>query len=476
LTRLRTLCGPYSPLWTVVAIGILTAIAVVLCGDTADRVTLDTRWALIWGRELVEGDLSGYGGGVTPHPLTIALGALFAPLGTHGAATAVSWVLAYFSLGLLAFMTFRLTCAFSTALAGLVAAVLVLVNHRILVIGAASYLDVLFAALVITAVAFEAERPRRGTAPLAALAVAGLLRPEAWALGGLYWLYVVRQVDRRRGLFLLALAGTAPVIWVAMDTLIEGEPMYSLTATESLSDVLYGQYTVLENLRQGFRDLRVYFPLWMIPGALVGIVLMVRRHGWAAAAPLVVLGVMCGVFVLYALTGLPTNPRYLLIPVVLLAVAFGLAAGEWVAMPQSRALVALGLFLCVLAGVRIAGHAPRVADVKPGGAAFGAALADLRALAEDSSTEVLLRRCPTVAVPTPVARGYVAHIFERSPREFVLPGDPRADLWLVPRTAGATEVVSRARFGVAPNARTPAGFRTRASGRDWSLSGPPDRC
>ena len=47
-------------------------------------------------------------------------------------------------------------------------------------------IDVPFLALVLAAAAMEARRPRRGWPVLAALAVAGLLRPEAWLLGLAY--------------------------------------------------------------------------------------------------------------------------------------------------------------------------------------------------------------------------------------------------------------------------------------------------
>ena len=42
--------------------------------------------------------------------------------------------------------------------------------------------DVPFLALVLAAATLEAARPRRGLPVLALLAVAGLLRPEAWLL------------------------------------------------------------------------------------------------------------------------------------------------------------------------------------------------------------------------------------------------------------------------------------------------------
>ena len=43
---------------------------------------------------------------------------------------------------------------------------------------------------VIWALLLEIRQPRRGWPVLAMLSLAGLLRPEAWVLAGLYWLYL----------------------------------------------------------------------------------------------------------------------------------------------------------------------------------------------------------------------------------------------------------------------------------------------
>ena len=67
------------------------------------------------------------------------------------------------------------------------------------------YQDLPFAALVVGAVLLEAQRPPpRGSPVLVLLALAGLLRPEAWVLSGLYWLYLwpaatTRERVRDRG-------------------------------------------------------------------------------------------------------------------------------------------------------------------------------------------------------------------------------------------------------------------------------------
>ena len=62
-------------------------------------------------------------------------------------------------------------------------------SFAFLLYAARAYVDVPFLALVLWAAALEARAPRRGAAGHGVLAVAGLLRPEAWVLAGAYWLW-----------------------------------------------------------------------------------------------------------------------------------------------------------------------------------------------------------------------------------------------------------------------------------------------
>ena len=57
------------------------------------------------------------------------------------------------------------------------------------------YQDTAFAVLILGAVLLEARRPRRGAPVLVLLVLAGLMRPEAWVLGGLYvlWMWPARR-------------------------------------------------------------------------------------------------------------------------------------------------------------------------------------------------------------------------------------------------------------------------------------------
>src|ERR687883_251630 len=49
------------------------------------------------------------------------------------------------------------------------------------------------------------------------LALAGLLRPEAWLFSGVYWLWCAVPLDWRGRARLALLAAAAPVIWCASD-------------------------------------------------------------------------------------------------------------------------------------------------------------------------------------------------------------------------------------------------------------------
>ena len=88
------------------------------------------------------------------------------------------------------YLTYRLGAELFSPWVGLVAALVVLTRPAIERDALLGYQDMPFAALVVGAVLLEARRPRRGVAVLVLLALAGLLRPEAWVLSGLYWLYL----------------------------------------------------------------------------------------------------------------------------------------------------------------------------------------------------------------------------------------------------------------------------------------------
>lgn len=114
--------------------------------------------------------------------------------------------------------------------AGVVGALLTAANLELIDRATAGFQDVPFAALWVWAAVSIARRPERGTQPLVLLAVAGLIRPEAWGFAGLYWLYLLLVVRRRQALHAILLAA-APAIWIAHDWALTGRPLFSLTGT-----------------------------------------------------------------------------------------------------------------------------------------------------------------------------------------------------------------------------------------------------
>ena len=106
------------------------------------------------------------------------------PLG-DGAIT-VTMIVAYLSLGLVGYLVYRLGSLWFDRPIGAVAAAIVLTRAPFLSNGLRAYVDVPYIALVLGALLIESKRPRAGWPVLTLLALAGLLRPEAWLFSVAY--------------------------------------------------------------------------------------------------------------------------------------------------------------------------------------------------------------------------------------------------------------------------------------------------
>jgi hypothetical protein len=200
-------------------------------------------------------------------------------------------------------------------------------SFAFLLYAARAYVDVPFLAIVLWAAALEARSPRRGRAVMALLAVAGLLRPEAWVLAGAYWLWCIwppaLTLSRLR-LDLLALAVLAPLLWAGVDLWDTGDPLFSLHATSDLADEL--------NRTQGLADVPRSFVSFVVDAArppvalaaLAGVVLAWRlRAGRSLHVPIALFGAGVLTFVATGVAGLSVLPRYLTVPVVAVCIVAG---------------------------------------------------------------------------------------------------------------------------------------------------------
>ena len=171
----------------------------------------------------------------TPHPLGTLLGVLLAPLGAAAGDAAILLVLA--SLAAAVWLASRLAASGSAARRADRCRV-VLTRVPVLTPAARAYVDVPYLALVLGAVLVEARRRRAGAPVLALLALAGLLRPEAWLFSAAYLVWVVRGRPRAEAVRLGALAAAAPAAWLLGDLVLAGDPLHSFTWTREQASAL----------------------------------------------------------------------------------------------------------------------------------------------------------------------------------------------------------------------------------------------
>ncbi len=322
-------------------VAVIAALAVVLWALVGHPlVNYDSLYALDWGRDLAHGHTPDYGVALapTPHPLWTLLGAALSPLssassaGVHGqdAQTALL-VIAMTSLALLGWVVYALGAAWFGRAAGLLAALIVLTRRPVLDFGARAYMDIPYLVLVLGALLAETRRPKCGWPVLALLAVAGLIRPEAWLFAAVYWLYLWRTTGAAAWR-LAPLAAAGPLLWGLSDLLITGDPLSSLTGTRDTAETLHRV--------RGLQHVPTIVPRRI--GEIVRIPVLIGAAGGGIMALLWLrerarLGAVVGVlsivaFCVLAVSGLPIIGRYLLLPATILAIFCGAGAFGWLCL------------------------------------------------------------------------------------------------------------------------------------------------
>ncbi|HEY5977317.1 MAG TPA: hypothetical protein VIT85_05625 [Solirubrobacterales bacterium] len=311
--------------------------------------TYDTRYALVWGNEIGSGLSPDYGAGdpPTPHPLADAWGALVSPLGALGA-TDATMVVAYLSIGAIAYLVYRLGATWFDRPIGVLAAVLIVTRPPLISNGLRAYVDLPYIALVLAALALESRRPRAGWPVLALLAAAGLLRPEAWLFSAAYLLYMLLELNpedgrlplrprpeltRVRGAALVALAASAPLIWALFDLITSGEPLYSFTATRSRVGELERDTGLAAVVLDGPHRLGEALSRPGIVAAGAGIVLSLVWFRKRAGPGLVAVALAVGAFAILGSSGLAVIARYLMLLSALLCVFAAAAVLGWRLLP-----------------------------------------------------------------------------------------------------------------------------------------------
>jgi hypothetical protein len=312
---------------------------------------------------------------------------------------------------------------------------------------------------------------------LVLLGLAGLLRPEAWLLAGVYWLYLTWPLPWRERLRWGLLAAAAPLLWALTDLLVTGDPLWSLHGTSDLAADL-GRPRGLDDVPSIMpRRLGEIMRLPELLAATIGFGLALawfRRHAAVPAAILVLNGVA---FLVLAVGGLSLLGRYLFLAGAMLSLFAAVAALGWTALdrddPRRRPWLLGGAAILLAFAVFAPSQAGRLGDLRDDIADRDRVAADLHDLVEDIG-ENRVEHCAPILVPNHRPVPNLAYWTGLGP-QYILSAateegrESAGGLFIAPATPEAARLsVLDPRDRTAP-ATPPADFHEEARNRSWVL-------
>lgn len=485
MTVRSRLPGPGAAPWAL-AFVVLWAVAWVLLHGGPNNYDLE--YHLAWGEQLLHGDEPEVtlGSAPTQHPLTILLSTLVAPL-HYGGARLVFHLLSAGALAGLAVAAAAIASRLSGLLAALVSVVILATVPAMATTTVVAFQDVLAVALVLVAVLAELDRPRRGGVPLALLAVAGLLRPEAWglSLAELAWCLSARP-GRDRALGLAALAAAAPVAWMATDLLLAGDPLKSFTRTREGAAEAKRTTGLAETPSQLLDNLRstISGPV-ILAGAAGAALLAGGPPRWAMRTPpsrttagivLVSLVLACAAFAVIGAGELSLLERYVFLPGSLLVVLAALAMTGWTRAASRRVAIGWGAAALVLAASAAHSMPDRLNSTRDSVRKLRVETTvqdDLRRLVDAPASRAAVRRCGALTVTSYRTRPYAANGLGVAPERVRLATSPaelgsRAAI-LAPASVRARDILELLGRSGGPLPPAPPGAVQAARSPDWRV-------
>jgi hypothetical protein len=488
----------------------------------------DTLYALAWGGQLSRGSTPAYDVPIapTPHPLVEVLGLVLAPLGPH-AVEDVTVALGFLALSACGWVIYRLGAEWFGCAAGALAALIFLTRAEVLSYGVRAYVDLPYLLLVLSALLVESRHRRTGgelpvsgsgrsaaadgraragepagTPVLVLLALAGLLRPEAWVISGLYWLYltdllpgfprarlrragangaaggalrsVIAWRPRNRGeiVRLTLLAAAAPLLWMLSDLVIAGDPLWSLTHTQhtaSLFDRVTGIANVPEYIPRRIGE--ILRPPVLLGAAIGGVLslLWLRRRALLGALAGIVAVV---VYAAFATIGLPINTRYAFLAAAILCIFCGAGAFGWMRLRRGdrrRRWWMIGGALVLVALIAYAPSDYHSAQRQLDKLARTHTIEDeLVALVGDHAINL---RCGPIGVPNHAPVPLLSLYLKTSPRNIVSPeaGHITSGVYVDPASKEVEEDYVLDSHDPVERVSVPPGFSESATNRSWLI-------
>jgi hypothetical protein len=436
----------------------------------------DARYALLWARDAWHGFLPDFKADFapTPHPLSTLVSSLGLPFG-HGGDAVVVWIV-LLSFGALVWLTYRLGTVLFSQWVGAAAALVVLTRPVLDRDVLLAYQDVPFAALIVGAVLLEAKRRRCGVPVLVLLTLAGLLRPEAWVLAGLYFLWMWPASTPRQRIRLGALAAVAPVVWALVDLIVTGDPLHSLHGTAALAEEVDRRRHVDEVPRWTVQYFAFTLREPVALGIPVGLAFALRHFRRRAVLPLAVATVMTLVFAIGPIFGLPLVARYIRTPAVLLTLFFGLALFGWLSLPRGRERIAWALAGLVVLGL-FAYFVPKNVKMLDGlrlrSSREGRFYGDLRRAGEAPSVRAAFARCAPLTTSDHRPIPYIRWWLDGDPGTVGTienGASPVGKLVLTPRPVRLTRRFYQENF---PRYTPPPGYRKLYENHSWRVYAAP---
>ena len=431
-------------------------------------VGYDQLYTLLWGDELAEGRLPGYEEprAPTPHPLPNVVGLLLAPLG-DGSLAALK-ALSLISFAALAVAAFVLGRRLFSAPVGVLFALLVVTRPSLVNQALIAAIDVPFLALILAAAAIEVKRPRAGMPVLVLLGIAGLIRPEAWLITGVYTLLLLRErPPRAEQVRFLVAAALPPLLWVASDVAITGDPFWSFNQASATSERLadaerYGDGGPIDTIEWAARSWKGLLHLIPALASIAGLALVAWLWRARLRIPLVLLALGTASFLVIGFSGLPLLTRYFFMPATMLCLVVAVAALGWRELPPGSRERTVARAVGLVIGAALLFHVPFLVDHLDGALEkvnrAQRLQDDLIAIAEEPRVRELMPRCQPVQ--TRLFRARPTLLYERR-------DEPEARI-VATRRLDLTEGVLLV-YALEENPLRPAGYRSVAANRTWTV-------